>query len=887
MERTRTSHILRAACLVLIYLGISGLLFAGTVYVMPTASGDESGSSWANATDDIQAAIDALGTTEVWVAAGTYYAPDSSGFTPKDGVNVYGGFEGTESTLSERERSDLDSDGVISTWEYTNQTILSGDIDHATNTDNYSSWPDNVGTSMDNNANHVIYQLANFGSETTWGGLVIQGGAANEGSAPDNQGGGVYGRQNFNLVNSYVRYSTAADLGGGFYGYRTLIAYSRTAYNRSLNKGGGIYNNSATVNECLADNNYATNSGAGIYNYGATSIVTNSSVMNNGSDDSGGGLYIYLATISNVDVYSNDAAGHGGGIYNNDGNIENCRIYDNTQSAYGQGGGIYSYKGSISGSDIYGNTSTAEGGGAFIRVDASISSCKIYNNKNTYSYADGGGLNIQSSSTAENCLIYNNTSADLGGGVYNSDCAITNLTVVNNHAVDNGGGIYNTASATVHNTAIWGNSTDATDAQMNSLGSITYTAMQGSTPSGTGNMTLNSANAADATSPYFTSPTSFTGVTGGDSGKESSLASAVWDMESSSALIDNGNATNAPADDIDGYTRSTIDIGAYEYHTVSEPTSGTTNITAEQVYSGQINLSWTNGNGSNRAVFALAGSSGTASPADNSSYTASSTFGSGDQIGTSGWYCIYNGSDSSVTVTGLSANTVYRFMSCEYNGNGSTEDYKTDSETNNPVNVQTDESDIPLPISLQSFTAEFIKGNVNLQWASASETENDHFNIYRNDELLATILGHGTTSEPHDYVFVDRSVGTGSYTYMLADVDYSGHETQHANMKRTVEISEANLMPMEFSLADAFPNPFNPLTTLSYSLKEESDVLLTIYDMTGKAVMQWSNQQQAAGWYILTWNARNESGQALSSGIYFYRLTAGNFTNTKKMLLLK
>ena len=267
-----------------------------------------------------------------------------------------------------------------------------------------------------------------------------------------------------------------------------------------------------------------------------------------------------------------------------------------------------------------------------------MSSCKIYNNRTTYSYADGGGLNIQTSSTAENCLVYNNTSADLGGGVYNSGCSIINFTVVNNHAVDNGGGISNTSSATVHNTAIWGNSTDATDAQMNSLGTITYTAMQGSTPSGTGNMTLNSANAADATSPYFTSPTNFTGITGGDSGKESSLAAAAWDMGSSSALIDNGNATNAPADDIDGFTRSTIDIGAYEYHTVSAPSTGTTNITAYNTYSGQIDLSWTNGNGSKRAVFALAGNSGSASPSDNSTYEADTEFGSGDQIGTSGWY---------------------------------------------------------------------------------------------------------------------------------------------------------------------------------------------------------------------------------------------------------
>ena len=332
-------------------------LQASTVYVKPTASGDESGSSWANATDDIQAAIDALGTTEVWIAAGTYYVPDSSGFTPKNDVNVYGGFEGTESSLGERERSDLNSDGVIDPWEYTNTTILSGDLDHATNPDNYNSWPDNVGTSMDENANHVVYQVANFGSETIWGGLFIQGGAANE-SPPDSAGGGVYARQNFQLVNSYVRYCTAGDQGGGIYGYKALIAYSRVAYNSSSNKGGGIYNNAGTVNECRIDNNLATNSAGGLYVIGAAAVATNSDVMNNQSDDIGGGLYVYTGTISNLNVYSNDSYDNGGGVYNNNGTVDNCRVYDNTINDTGGGGGIYSYIGTITDSEIFGNTAT-------------------------------------------------------------------------------------------------------------------------------------------------------------------------------------------------------------------------------------------------------------------------------------------------------------------------------------------------------------------------------------------------------------------------------------------------------------------------------------------------------------------------------------------------
>ena len=65
--------------------------------------------------------------------------------------------------------------------------------------------------------------------------------------------------------------------------------------------------------------------------------------------------------------------------------------------------------------------------------------------------------------------------------------------------------------------------------------------------------------------------------------------------------------------------------------------------------------------------------SGTPAPANNSTYTANTVFGSGSQIGSTGWYCIYNGTGSSVTVTSLNANTAYRVMVCEYNGSAGSE----------------------------------------------------------------------------------------------------------------------------------------------------------------------------------------------------------------------
>jgi hypothetical protein len=98
---------------------------------------------------------------------------------------------------------------------------------------------------------------------------------------------------------------------------------------------------------------------------------------------------------------------------------------------------------------------------------------------------------------------------------------------------------------------------------------------------------------------------------------------------------------------------------------------------------------WTNGNGAARAVFMYAGSSGSPAPVNSTNYNANAAFGSGDQIGSTGWYCVYNGTGSTVNVTGLAASTTYQVMAVEYNGTGSTIAYLTTAGTGNPAGVTT------------------------------------------------------------------------------------------------------------------------------------------------------------------------------------------------------
>ncbi|OGG43597.1 MAG: hypothetical protein A3F84_24055 [Candidatus Handelsmanbacteria bacterium RIFCSPLOWO2_12_FULL_64_10] len=93
--------------------------------------------------------------------------------------------------------------------------------------------------------------------------------------------------------------------------------------------------------------------------------------------------------------------------------------------------------------------------------------------------------------------------------------------------------------------------------------------------------------------------------------------------------------------------------------------------------------------------------------------------------------------------------------------------------------------------------------------------------------------------------------------------------------------------PLTHSLSVAYPNPFNPVTTLRYDLAEEGEVRLMIYNLSGQVVRQLVAGRQAAGRYSVVWDGRDEGGRSASSGVYLARLEAGAFQQTRKMLLLK
>jgi len=95
------------------------------------------------------------------------------------------------------------------------------------------------------------------------------------------------------------------------------------------------------------------------------------------------------------------------------------------------------------------------------------------------------------------------------------------------------------------------------------------------------------------------------------------------------------------------------------------------------------------------------------------------------------------------------------------------------------------------------------------------------------------------------------------------------------------------IVPGETNLHQNYPNPFNPTTQIKYDLPEDAMVSITIYDIMGRSIRSLVNSQQTAGYRSIQWNATNNAGQPVSAGLYLYSIEAGQFRQTKKMVLLK
>jgi len=189
--------------------------------------------------------------------------------------------------------------------------------------------------------------------------------------------------------------------------------------------------------------------------------------------------------------------------------------------------------------------------------------------------------------------------------------------------------------------------------------------------------------------------------------------------------------------------------------------------------------------------------------------------------------------------------------------------------------------DYTIPVELVSFNADVIKDAVELSWVTATETNNQGFEIQRmssNSEFnqVGYVAGFGTTTEPQSYSYIDSKLETGSYTYRLKQIDYDGSYEYSNEINVDVEL------PLEYTLGQNYPNPFNPGTKISYSIPEDGFVKLAVYNLLGEEVALIVNSFQKADRYEV-----NFDGSGLSSGIYVYKIESANYSASRKLVLMK
>ncbi len=188
-----------------------------------------------------------------------------------------------------------------------------------------------------------------------------------------------------------------------------------------------------------------------------------------------------------------------------------------------------------------------------------------------------------------------------------------------------------------------------------------------------------------------------------------------------------------------------------------------------------------------------------------------------------------------------------------------------------------------LPVELSSFTASINNRDVVLNWNTSAETNNAGFEVERKLsgteawQELAFVSGNGFTNTVRNYSYTDRNLSEGTYNYRLKQVDYNGN-FEYFNLNSEIEIGTPN----SYNISQNYPNPFNPSTKINFEMAKEGNVSIKVFDYTGKEISTLVNGFRSAGYYTIDFNAIN-----LSSGIYFYRMEANNFTKVMKMSLIK
>jgi hypothetical protein len=197
-------------------------------------------------------------------------------------------------------------------------------------------------------------------------------------------------------------------------------------------------------------------------------------------------------------------------------------------------------------------------------------------------------------------------------------------------------------------------------------------------------------------------------------------------------------------------------------------------------------------------------------------------------------------------------------------------------------------------VDLASFTAVGRNGFIDIAWATETEVGNAGFNLYRSlgmsaEKLKITrdlVAARGNELGGSEYAFADREVVEGiTYYYWLEDVDIHGNRASHGPVTARVRSTVAK--PIKLVLDQNSPNPFSTTTEIRYGLPEACQVRLSIYDMAGREIRTLVDESQGAGYRVVRWDGRTETGEDAAAGMYFCRIVAGAHSETSSMIFMK
>ncbi len=200
-----------------------------------------------------------------------------------------------------------------------------------------------------------------------------------------------------------------------------------------------------------------------------------------------------------------------------------------------------------------------------------------------------------------------------------------------------------------------------------------------------------------------------------------------------------------------------------------------------------------------------------------------------------------------------------------------------------PSNIESVILILPVPQNPEAATQGL---DISITWDEPATRDFSHYKVYRNLTMIADDIMETS--------YLDPDVPNGTYTYNIRAV-YSGGYQSALSIDAVIEHVQTNanetILPVTTELISIYPNPFNPETTISYGLKEDAKVSISIYNIKGQKVRSLVNGQIQAGYHKVTWNGKDESGRNVSSGIFFSIFDAessgSDYTSVKKIILLK